>query len=66
MSKDTSGPAFPNNSVYHFQGMTLRQWYAGLALQGLYQLPAFRMANLDDYAKKAFQTADAMILEGSK
>jgi len=69
MSKDTSWPAFPNAETekkYPAPGMTIRQWYAGLAMQGLYQVPAFRMANLDDYAKKAFEMADAMLLEGSK
>ena len=74
MSKDTSGSAFPtpdkplpNHGIsFVSEGLTIRQWYAGLALQGLYHVPAFWMANIDDYAQKAFQTADAMILEGSK
>jgi hypothetical protein len=38
MSKDTSGPAFPVERAtiaeqYGSPGMTLRQWYAGLAMQ---------------------------------
>lgn len=88
----TGGPAFPriegieptgiggNKSVTGTNGMYLRQWYAGMALQGL--LAADRLALLIDQdvgefgylhenpylaAEKAFAMADAMIaheLEG--
>ena len=33
---DDGGLAFPvSQDTAHFPGMTLRQWYAGMALQGL-------------------------------
>lgn len=78
MSKDTSGPAFPcteanglNNGV---PGMTLRQYYAGLAMQGLLACGALTMAqdnrirpfNEQEISDLAFHMADAMLAEGSK
>ena len=68
MSKDTSGPAFPcteanglNNGV---PGMTLRQYYAGLAMQGM--MPFNWHKEYKDVALVAFAMADAMIAEGNK
>jgi hypothetical protein len=29
------GPAFPVSSWFDFKGMTLRDWFAGMALQGV-------------------------------
>ncbi len=65
MTKNDGGPAFPRrieNSWGHLDhaGMTLRQWYAGMALQGL-------LANdigdcrPGDTSHEAFLYADAMI-----
>lgn len=68
---DDGGPAFPTDSEcqigphrYHFPGMTLRDYFAGMALQGL----IFHCAA--DYSsgscnavvvERAFSLADAMI-----
>ena len=74
MSEDTSGPAFPYEpSRSNFPGMTLRQWYAGLAMQGLvasgiltHVCPAggARPANEREIREQAFAMADAMLREG--
>ena len=75
MSKDTSGSAFPAHEMYvenvdglntfntrKTKGMTLRQWYAGLAMQSL----LLDSSSLESIATLAYQQADAMLLEGSK
>ena len=69
MSTDnTGGPAFPVEAprfdgTQHSEGMTLRDWFAGLAMQG-------RLANSDRFegsagreAKEAYEFADAMLKE---
>jgi len=76
MSKDTSGPAFPaipEPGTYTPQGMTIRQWYAGLAMQGLIARGALtctldgfsRPFNEKEVTDQAFAMADAMLAEGS-
>jgi len=47
------GPAFPSDEEggniqfpYHMTGMTLRQWYAGMALQGILASPVW-MRNIE-------------------
>lgn len=46
----------------HGKGMTLRQWYAGKALQGILSSPNMRTPIGNDViAKGAFAYADAMI-----
>lgn len=63
-------PAFPTDNeaqvgpnIYHFSGMTLRQYYAGLAMQGLLA----RYGNDDDrLANWALREADALIAELDK
>lgn len=82
-TKPIGGPAFPgiakNGMVHISDGMTLRQWYAGMALQGLmnghvlewdYLAGYSRTPSLQDSAKAtadaAFLYADAMIAEGEK
>ena len=71
MAKDDGGPAFPGGSngsefdgrrneyvVQTYTGMSLRQWYAGMAMQGL-------LANTDfiyhSIAKISFAVADSML-----
>jgi hypothetical protein len=45
------------------RGMTLRQWYAGMALQGLLaHCATISDLTLDQFASDAFLYADAMIL----
>ncbi|KEA07161.1 hypothetical protein [Rhizobium rhizogenes] len=66
---DNGGPAFPvtfegggNNgeSPAYFEGMTLRDWFAGQALaestRGIWDSHKY-----DDVAKRAYGIADAMI-----
>lgn len=81
MSKDKSGPAFPMMRDQSHEerfiiepGMTLRQWYAGLAMQGMLCNgfipnivgPDGSTLQSDNYAECAFRMADAMLAEGSK
>lgn len=70
------GPAFPhphgqigNTYIMPEDGMTLRQWYAGMALIGLIDhLRSFSPEVIPEefIAREAFRQADAMIKEGSK
>ena len=75
MNKDTSGTAFPFTEHNHDQtiyrespGMTLRQYYAGLAMQGMLhsEYSANPDADMQQLAQQAFIVADAMIAEGNK
>jgi hypothetical protein len=72
MTTDTGGPAFP---AFEFQrgygqmmpvgGMTLRDYFAAKAMQGIVANPDLD-AYPEDYAKKAYQYADAMLKARSK
>lgn len=72
--KKDGGPAFPvvgmtQRGDQSFMGvfnngMTLRDWFAGMALQGL--LSDNINASHDDFAKHAFKYADAMLAEREK
>lgn len=59
------GPAFPmvSDLMGHAPGMSLRDWFAGLAMQGLCADPTNHdlFDGHDDAAKSAFQIADAML-----
>ena len=81
MSKDTSGPAFPftehnhDQTIYsEYPGMTLRQYYAAMAMQGMIASGALtvtgdwhiRPFNEQEVSDRAFAMADAMIAEGNK
>ena len=66
MTKDTSGPAFPtkryNPNVMqfeHFGGMTMRDYFAAKAVQGL--LASEVNAPLKVFAIRAYAMADAMM-----
>ena len=74
MSKDTSGPAFPVSiPAGHYwtgdapYGLTKREWYAGLAMQGMIasQTPDESIAT-EMCAQWCFEMADAMLAEGNK
>ena len=70
MSKDTSAPAFPHEdsmSAAFRPGLTKREWYAGLAMQGTIasQTPD-ESIDSEMCAQWCFEMADAMIAEGSK
>ncbi len=59
---DDGGPAFPTmdpNEHYRLMGMTLRDYFAAAALQGI--LADGGGASWDDDAKNAFKAADAML-----
>jgi hypothetical protein len=62
--KDNGEPAF-QQSMYDtsIQGMTLRDWFAGMALQGQYAScrPGYDFATQADAAKQAYSIADAML-----
>lgn len=59
----TGGPAFPKNYGVPNEGMTLRDYFAAKAMQGL--LAADPDTRWDDYdcAKYAYAQADAMLAE---
>lgn len=66
------GSAFPvpSSISYNldevFGGMSLRQYYAGLAMQALMADPEWKEDDLGYLAQDAFAVADAMIMEGEK
>jgi hypothetical protein len=68
------GPAFPSDfEPGGVPGMTLRQWYAGMAIQGFcnHQIPADWLEQIknetdalrynDSFVRTAFALADAML-----
>lgn len=63
--KDNRIPAFPGSSFWTESGMTLRQWYAGIAMQGMYAAD-WDNCSFEEIAESAFKQADAMIKEGEK
>lgn len=70
MVTDKSEPAFPvaENGYHEGQGgMSLRQYYAGLAMQGLLAYPdAVGDGTSEDLAKSAVNAADALLKELEK
>ena len=76
MSKETGGPAFPTEvsesgedgyEVPYFEtGMTLRDYFASKAMQGLYQAGKDYQATVQMIAHEAYEIADAMLKERSK
>ena len=68
-SKDTSGPAFPvplNDGERwtgpgNCCGMTLRDWFAGMAMQGMYCNQMFDEWAVEDIARTSYDQADAML-----
>jgi hypothetical protein len=64
MSKDTGGPAFPatNHHGHKLEGMTLRDYFAAKAMQGLMSDPDWRRdMGFEDTAWAAYEQADAML-----
>ncbi len=67
MNKETGGPAFPTDnahqngpSTFHFEGMTLRDYFAAKAMQAILSDPNY--SNPDDkLAASAYYIADAML-----
>lgn len=66
MSKDNGGPAFPlhNHGVQtlgmHLTGMTLRDHFAGLVLQGFIASPDCGWLE-EELPHRAYEIADAML-----
>ena len=56
MNKETGGPAFPTNL---YNGMTLRDYFAAKAMQGLLASDVY--APKDKFAENAYAMADAML-----
>ena len=67
--KLTGGPAFPtladNGHAMNQDGMTLRDWFAGKAMQSLI-LAANTSQAVDLISTAAYQMADEMLKERSK
>lgn len=62
---DSGGMAFPvSQDTAHFPGMTLRQWYAGMALQGILSRDSIQFHKSTTIAVWAYDYADAMIRAG--
>ena len=65
MIPDDGGPAFPHSSSpmrgdLTEWGMTLRDWFAGQALAGIWACPTIS-GDWHDLADEAYKTADAML-----
>ena len=69
----TGGPAFPvivnqiddlsgkSEMVLENEGMTLRDWFAGMSIQAIVSNPSYT-PKAYDHAMRAYELADAMIL----
>lgn len=67
----TGGPAFPTDNAhqtgphsYHAEGMTLRDWFAGMAMQGFISAAWGENQVVTDcigIAHEAYNVADAML-----
>ena len=75
MANNDGGPAFPSQQEqtpdgYWNQtwspGMSLRDWFAGMAAQGILSQQGITEINSYDVAITAYLTADAMIKERDK
>jgi hypothetical protein len=69
--KKDGGPAFPcgyhrdGNTADQIGGLTIRDWFAGMALQGLTAGMHFSMANAL-IVEQSFELADAILAEREK
>ena len=67
---DDGGPAFPiaiTGSHETYLGMSLRDYFAGMALQGMYSNPNCNAFGCHDQTKEeAYEIADAMITHRTK
>jgi len=61
---NTGGPAFPVGEdalLRNLQGMTLRDYFAAKAMQGMLACPVQPQSGADLYARDAYFVADAML-----
>ncbi len=64
MSKPDGGPAFPIFGEGGTEvGMSLRDWFAGVALSGMVSHPDMCPSTVSGVAQEAYRYADAMISE---
>ena len=56
----TGGPAFPTQ-VASYEGMTLRDYFAAKAMQGVLNDPSWRGLVCRSVAETAYEMADAML-----
>lgn len=61
---DDGDYAFSADDGYAFSCMSLRQWYAGMALSYIIKEYQFPDVVAEKVAKKSFEIADAMIAAG--
>jgi hypothetical protein len=61
----TGGPAFPTPTPFADEGMTKREWYAGMALMGLLACPN-RDGSYVALCESAFMFGDQMLKESNK
>ena len=78
MSKDNGGPAFPceggrtvmsGNAMHKTlpsDGMTLRDYFAAKAMQGMIAAVGYHRGEVDFMADSAYDCADAMLKERAK
>ena len=78
MSKDNGGPAFPRDgyqiedeygrkeTIQGKSGMTLRDYFAAKAMQGMIAAVGYHRGEVDFMAESAYDCADAMLLERAK
>lgn len=67
--KPINEPAFPVTSeiIGHWSGMTLRDYFAAQAMQGMCSTPQWPMSKeMIEIAKRAYFQADAMLHERAK
>jgi len=57
---ENGGPAFPKHHTYSHFGMSLRDYFAAKAMQGLCQLHGL---NYEETTKESYRYADAMLKE---
>lgn len=58
----TEEPAFPvNGATGWYQGMSLGDWFAGMAMQGILSNPNVRGADSDVIAEDAYEVAKSML-----
>ena len=68
------GPAFPHIANWpdkvcndlNAPGMSLRDWFAGMALSGIQANPKNAQTDITEDSKLAYETADAMLVEREK
>ena len=59
MTKETGGPAFPPSNPGYAHGMTMRDYFAAKAMQGL--LASDVEASMPEFARRSYQMADEML-----